>query len=303
MGVYPFDFNNDGKLDLFMVDMHSDMWPSPDTDLTTIDVHKKYRYLGISEEETDPQYAQKLQAGQRFADLVGLRPNEVLFGNALFKNQGNGKFVEMSDKAGLETWWPWGIACGDFDNDGYEDVFIPSGMGYPYPYWPNYLMMNQGNETFRDQARELGIEPPTRGIDQENDIKGQKASRSSRAAAVADFTRTGRLDIMVNNFNDRPYYFRNQGRKGNYVAFRLQGTTCNRDAIGAVVRLWVGKEILTRQVHSACGYLAQSSKVLHFGLGERSTIDRAEITWPGGKRQVLTPPEVNRLHTIVEPKQ
>ena len=54
-----------------------------------------------------------------------------MFGNTLFKNCGVGKFEEISDKADLETFWPWAIASGDFDNDGYEDVYLPSGMGYP----------------------------------------------------------------------------------------------------------------------------------------------------------------------------
>src|SRR5262249_46880448 len=153
-----------------------------------------------------------------------------------------------------------------FDNDGYEDVFLPSGMGYPFTYWPNALMMNQGNETFLDRARALGIEPPQRGIYQDEEIGGEEATRSSRAAAVGDFDHDGRLDIICNNFNDRPYYFKNVGRGGHYLALKLTGVgKSNRDAIGAVVRLHSGDQILTRQVNGASGYLAQSSKVLHFG--------------------------------------
>src|SRR5262249_28777154 len=162
----------------------------------------------------------------------------------------------------LENFWPWGVATGDFDNDGWEDAFVPSGMGYPFYYWPNYLLMNQRDGTFRDRADELGVEPPARGRYLPETIRGQRAARSSRAAAVADFTGSGRLDIVVNNFNDQPYFFRNQGSARNWVAFRLRGTRSNRDAVGAVVRLYQGGKVLTRQVQGTCGYLAQSSRTL-----------------------------------------
>ena len=103
--------------------------------------------------------------------------DDVVFGNTLFKRLPSGKFEEVSDRAGLETFWPWGIATGDFDNDGSEDVFIPSGMGYPYSYWPSALMMNNGNETFTDRAAERGIEPPPGGEYQEHTIGGKRAAR------------------------------------------------------------------------------------------------------------------------------
>ena len=209
---------------------------------------------------------------------------------------------KVSDAANMETWWPWGIATGDFDNDGYEDAFIPSGMGYPQPYWKNYLMMNNGNETFTERSQEEGIEPPVRGKYLEERVANRPATRSSRCAAVADFANDGRLAIVTNNFNDRPYYFRNYFPKKNYVAFRLQGTRSNRDAIGAVVRLYAGKEIMTRQVNPAGGYLSQSSKTLHFGLGDRTQIDRVEIKWPSGTLQQIPVPEINRRHDIQEPK-
>src|SRR2546426_5114135 len=87
----------------------------------------------------------------------------------------------------------------------------------------------------------------------------------------------------------------------NYIEFRLTGTRSNRDAIGAVVRLWVGKTVMVRQVSPAGGYLAQSSRVVHFGLGDRTTVDRVEIRWPRGIRQTLQHPEINTLHQIREP--
>jgi len=225
----------------------------------------------------------------------------LLFGNALYRNLGRGKFTETAVAAGLETLWPWGVATGDFDNDGHEDVFIPSGMGYPYYYWPNQLMMNNGDGTFRDRAADLGVEPPTGGIYLEERVAGRQATRSSRAAVVADFDGDGRLEIVTNNFNDRPYYFANRLPRRNYVELRLTGTHSNRDAIGAVVRLWVGKTVMVRQVNPAGGYLSQSSRVVHFGLGDHTKVDRIEIRWPRGILQRLDHPEINTLLQIREP--
>jgi hypothetical protein len=310
-GARAFDFNNDGKLDLFLADMHSDMWMGLDENAESAAIArdiegKKYpsaygpwenRFPGAKEKQTE--------------EYLGFRPEDVVYGNTLFKNLGGGKFEEMSEKANMETFWPWGIATGDFNNDGYEDAFLPSGMGYPFYFWPNQLRMNNGDETFSERAEELGIEPCGRGTFLEERIGGKNAPRSSRCAAVADFDGDGRLDIMVNNFNDIPYYFRNNLPRKNYVAFRLHGTSwaskkkafkTSRDAIGAVMRLYSGKEILTRQLSPAGGYLAQSSKTLHFGLGSRSQIDRVEITWPSGVTKQIPVPEINRVIEVLEPQ-
>jgi hypothetical protein len=87
------------------------------------------------------------------------------------------------------------------------------------------------------------------------------------------------------------------------VALKLKGTRSNRDAIGAVARLHVGGQVLTRQVNPAGGYLSQCSKTLHFGLGDHDRIDRVEITWPSGVVQKLDSLSVNSLHHISEPSE
>ncbi|HUY34156.1 MAG TPA: FG-GAP-like repeat-containing protein [Pirellulales bacterium] len=299
IGSKAFDFNNDGRLDLFIADMHSDMWVAKDG-RKTLQPDKKLRYLTGPIMATD---LASLKWEAKVAEGLGLDYDTLFFGNGLYRNDGEGRFAEVSDAAGMETWWPWGVAVGDFDNDGYEDVFLPSGMGFPYFYWPSCLMRNDGDSTFTNVAADEGIEPPVEGLYLPERIGGKQAARSSRCAAVADFDGDGRLELMVNNFNDRPYYFKNRFPHRHFVAFRLRGTKSNHDAVGAVVKLFMGPRVMVRQVHATGGYLSQSSKTLHFGLGlgDHHRIDRAEIHWPSGTRQIVQSPTVDRLHKITEP--
>jgi hypothetical protein len=305
LGARAFDFNNDGRLDLYVVDMHSDMWMGPDFQhkslyLARQNEQKKFRYLSGP---LAAEHAELIAQEQELARRIGFRHEEVLFGNAFYRNDGGGKFTEISDRAGLETFWPWGIATGDFDNDGYEDVFLPSGMGYPFYYWPNYLLMNQGDGNFHELANETGIEPPPHGYYLPGRILGNRAARSSRCAVTADFDGDGRIEIVTNNFNDRPYYFKNQSPRKNWVAYRLRGTRSNRDAVGALVRIHVDGQVLVRQVQAAGGYLSQSSRMLHFGLGERTRIDRVEVRWPGSAAwQAVEERSLNMCHDIIEPQ-
>jgi hypothetical protein len=302
IGTKVFDYDGDGHLDLYVVDMHSDMW----IDARSVEVAREvqhHRFLspqGPQVNEAAPGFAESQR--EMFAK-EGEKYDDLIFGNALYRNLGQGKFTETAIPAGMETFWPWGIATGDYDNDGHEDVFITSGMGFPYFYWPNVLMMNNGDGTFSDRASALGVEPPNGGIYQDQTIGGHSATRSSRSAAVADFDGDGRLEIVTNNFNDRPYFLANRFPRRNYVAFKLTGTKSNRDAIGAVVRLWIGKTVMIRQVNPAGGYLSQSSRVAHFGLGDQSKVDRIEIRWPRGTLQTVQNPAINTLHQIREPAQ
>jgi hypothetical protein len=122
-------------------------------------------------------------------DVLAFKKDEVVCGNTLFRNLGGGKFEEISDKAGVETLWPWGIAAGDFDGDGFEDAYLPSGMGFPYAYTRSPFLVNRGDGTFADKTADVGLDPPPGGIYLDHTIGGRKATRSSRRPAPS-ITRT-----------------------------------------------------------------------------------------------------------------
>lgn len=290
MGALFFDATNDGYPELYVVDMHSDMWTHHNP-TGVVDPAVKY-------DTPRGKMARNWKVVKKPADT---RAQWVVFGNTYFVNHGGGRFEERSESAGLENFWPWGIVAEDFDSDGWLDVFVAGGMGYPFVYWPNLLMMNTGKGLrFTESAEAAGLEPPVRGKYVEGlRIKGEPYARSSRSAASADFDGDGDIDLVTNNFNHEPYLFRNESSGRHYLQVRLRGRVSNRDGFGARVKVVSGTLAQFREAHSSGGYLTQSSPVLHFGLGDRNSVDRVEVTWPGaGQPQVEVNPKIDSLVTI-----
>lgn len=313
MGVAWFDANLDGRFDLLVTDMHSDMTAAQSKLRrgfnTAIDRAKSESWCAAT--WTD-------------AFLQGASNN--IFGNAFYQNQGDGLFVEVSDKMGLETFWPWGVSVGDVNADGFEDVFVTSGMGYPFIYAINSLLLNEGGAVFRPAEFLLGVEPRRGGrlskvcftLDCDGRDRGHplskgragtltvRASLSSRGSVFVDLDNDGDLDLVTNDFDDVPQVlFSDLAAKQSvhFLKVRLVGTRSNRDGLGAVVRVRAGGLSMSRYVHGKSGYLGQSSLPLYFGLGEVPQADEIRIVWPSGQTQAITGgiPR-NGVLTVTEPR-
>jgi enediyne biosynthesis protein E4 len=308
MGIKFFDYDNDGKMDLLITDMHSDMFE---------DIGPDREKLKARSERIPPE------------QFLGGPPNTFIFGNALYHNLGNGKFEEVSDRMGVENYWPWGVSVGDLNADGWDDIFISSGMSFPFRYGINSLLLNNRGEKFLDSEFLLGVEPrrdgrthtpwfdvdcsdPTLGGLGKNVCQGQtgkitvNAALSSRSAVIFDLDNDGDLDIVTNDFNSEPQILISdlaQRKEIHWLKVVLEGTVSNRNGLGATVRVHVGDRVLTKYNDGKSGYLSQSVLPLYFGLGDAKTIDRIEVNWPSGRKQMLTKDlHVNRTLEITEPK-
>lgn len=311
MGAKFFDFNLDGLPDLFVTDMHSDM----------TDAQSK------AGRATMTRGFEKIKSESWCAPFVPalLKGTSNVFGNALYVNQGGGKFEEGSDRLGAETYWPWGLSVGDLNADGCEDAFITAGMGWPFRYAINSVLLNESGRRFFDAEFVLGVEPRAGGridkpmftINSDGEDAGHALGKefgpravihgtlSTRSSVMFDLDDDGDLDIVTNEMNDRPMVLISNlsaRRAVHFLKIKLVGTQSNREGVGATVRVRSGPRTLTQFNDGKSGYLAQSAMPLYFGLGESDAADSIEVLWPSGKKQTVTADiPRNGLLTIREP--
>jgi hypothetical protein len=253
-----------------------------------------------------------------------------VYGNAFYRNEGGGRFTEISDEVGAENYWPWGFSVGDLNADGFEDVFITSGMNFPFRYGVNTLLLNDRGTKLRDAEFILGVEPRkaghTAGLAFVMDASGENKEHplvkaydltgrvevwgalASRSSVIFDLDDDGDLDIVTNEFNDGPMVLvsdLSEKKAIRFLKLKLQGRASNRSGIGARVVVTAGGSRYARVNDGKSGYLSQSDMPLYIGLGDARTVDRIEVFWPAGpaeRPQVLEGPlETNRLVEIREP--
>jgi hypothetical protein len=125
--------------------------------------------------------------------------------------------------------------------------------------------------------------------------------KASRGAAFADFDNDGDIDVVVNNVHDTPDLFRlDQTVKHHWITLKLVGTTSNRSAIGALVRVSTADGEQRQEVRGGGSYYSQSDLRLQFGLGDGKAVDRVIVRWPNGAEETWVGLDVDRIQVLKE---
>ena len=299
------DYNNDSKHDLYV----ANMWTAPGLRVSGQDNFMK---------EAPPE--------------IRSRFHEHAMGNALFENDGSGKFLDRSQTAGVgDGRWSWSSASWDFDCDGYTDIYIPNGfISEPITkdlesfFWRQVVAKsplqarttqqyemgwNAINELIRSDHTWAGYERNILYLNNRDgtfsDVSGAVGldfREDGRAFALADLDHDGRLEVILKNRNSPQLRIlhNDMAGLGNVVSFRLQGHRSNRDAIGAAVRVETSQGTQTQLLQAGVGFASQHSKELFFGLGEDRGPLGVTVRWPDGTEQKFERVPANRRIVIEE---
>lgn len=294
MGVDISDFNNDGNLDLFQVDMDA----------------KDNRRKKANMSSMNPKL---------FWDVIDAGFNYQYMHNCMQLNTGvyeNGipHFGNVSRITGTSsTDWSWGPLFADFDNDGNKDLFVTNGtrreinnndffhslealnlkpkdllkksQEIPSEKIDNFMFQNNGNLNFEQANKKWGIE-----------FKG-----FSNGVAYVDLDNDGDLDIVVNNIDDYASVFENSSSKrNNYIKVNFKGNSKNTYGLGNRVYVRTKKGTQLQELTLTRGFQSSVAPELHFGVGKEKTIDEVKVVWTNGKVQKLYNVKANQMLHLKE---
>jgi hypothetical protein len=222
-----------------------------------------------------------------FFDLFVANGSSGIEVNFLYHNNSDGTFTRITDDVAVNDVGHWaGCAWGDYDNDGFIDLFVSHQSAN------NALYHNNGDGTF---ARITSGSPANDG-------------GASFGCAWGDYDNDGFLDLFVANGRasaENNFLYHNDGNSNAWLKVKLVGTRSNRSGIGAKVRVTasIGGQTVRQLRQIAGGNEAggQSMLLAHFGLGDAMVIDTVRVEWPSGTMQELQGVAVRQLLTITEP--
>ena len=295
------DFDNKGRLDLFVT---NDGQPNYLYQINGKGVFEEIGFesgVGLSESG-----ARQANMGVALGDYLHSGLMSILithFDNeyaAFYRNDGHMNFTDVSIPTGIarstKGYVGWGDAFVDFDNDGWQDIFIVNGHVYPQVdqmrtnlqyQEPKLLFLNDRIGKFKDISKEAGA--------------AIQIPQVSRGMAIGDLFNDGKLEAVIENLKGEPMILRPEGgAKNHWVSFQLESEKSNRLALNARIRATAADLVQLGEVISGGSYLSQHDLRVHFGLGSHERVDKAEITWPDGKVETVTNLAADRFYTVRE---
>jgi hypothetical protein len=291
MGLTVFDYDNDGDLDIFQANDHQ-------LNFLFKNDNGVYKEVGVASGVAANSQGKGTGSmhgsiGDIDGDgLIDILVSDLDYG-ALYRNIGNGLFIDITEESGvaaaMEGKSSWGAQLFDYDNDGDLDIVAANGTAEELISQYPLLLENDGKGHFKNVGKEHGSYFSTK--------------RSGRSLAVWDFDNDGDLDLVISHLdkNGSPVLLRNDGGNSNHwLGLTLKGKDGPASAIGAKVTITAGgkKQVMVNQW--ATSYLANNDPRIHFGLGQQNKIDLLEVNWSNGKKEVYKNIDSDRYITIKE---
>jgi hypothetical protein len=288
MGVDIADFNNDGNLDIFQVDMDAKSNRRQKANMASMNPDL---FWGVVNAGFHYQYMQ----------------NCFQVNSGVFKD-GIPYFSNVSRITGTSsTDWSWGPLMADFDNDGNKDLFITNGTRREVNNRDYFKKLEKANLDM-SRSLEMSMQIPSEKIDNfifenKGDLNFEKANKKwgieyegfSNGAVYADLDNDGDLEIITNNIDDYASVFENKSAdKSNFLKVSFKSDSSNKFGLGNRVYVKTADKTQMQELTLTRGFQSSVAPELHFGLGEITKIEEVKVVWQNGNIQVLKNVIVNQ---------
>jgi hypothetical protein len=302
LGVVATDINNDGRMDLFVAN------DTVQNFLFANRGQKGWEEIGLAAEVAYSANGQARSGmgvdasdvnGDGWQDLFVANVDQEMF--SLYENNKNETFTDRAHRHTIaqntRLLSGWGLRFFDYDNDGSVDLMLANG--HPDDMIEMYSQQVKYKEPLLLFRNENGL---LKNISATAGPVFQKVF-PARGLATGDYDNDGRLDVLIGNCNEAPLLLKNHAGEGNHwIGLQLQGTKCNRDAIGARIT-WSAEGVVQSRLKTGAGsYLSSHDPREVLGLGIAAKLDWIDIRWPGPseRNERFTGLEFNRYHRVTE---